>query len=725
MKQPPKFNLERSFARFKEEVIAWSKITSIDKKLRGTLVTLQSLPDSGKYGDLRGKVIDSVKHGGDTETNAAGEVVEKDNGLDLVLAFLEEHLGGDEVTNICEKIRAFMDLKRSPGQSVREYVSDFEHAYTVAQSKAELQELPAKYLMYTLIRNAGISEQDEKLILSGIDLKDNATIYKNTKLALIKYCGENKSAPGVAGVQIASDGTYWQGTGGRGRGKFQGRYPPRRPQPPVDKNFDPMKYHPQIQRDNMDTAGKRINPKKNGKVMTCDFCGSFLHLQARCWEKKQHKVGTYAAMDGQFDDDGDYEDGDEEYETGLEDLEDDEITEESETFLAEHLGALGLNRARDMTKTKYVHYVEDYHQTFAVFEVNVTYDTFHAEDDNKKKVLLDTGCVRTVCGQMWLAHVMKDMDPRIKDTVQAVPSPHIFKFGGGEKLPSLRTIKIPCSINGRNVYLKTEVVDSDIPCLLSKKSMKSARVKIDLENDLINIFGQDVQLITSSTGHYLMEIGDFKMQEDEINQEVDEAVVLITDFAGMEDDEVFKKLKHMHKCLGHPSRRVFERMIQNSSFKNVKPALVNKLYESCEFCFKHRKSKPLPKVSPPMASDFNHTVCMDLKIWARTGKVILYIIDMFSRFTVAKVIPDKRPESVIKVLVNEWIFKWGSMVRLFTDNGGEFVNKKMQSICESYSIKFMNSAARSPFQAGLVESNHKQVDHMIRDPHGRGPRPQV
>ena len=69
MKQPPKFNLERPFARFKEEVIAWSKITSIDKKLRGTLVTLQSLPDSGKYGDLRGKVIDSVKHGRDTETN--------------------------------------------------------------------------------------------------------------------------------------------------------------------------------------------------------------------------------------------------------------------------------------------------------------------------------------------------------------------------------------------------------------------------------------------------------------------------------------------------------------------------------------------------------------------------------------------------------------------------------------------------------------------------------
>ena len=114
-----------------------------------------------------------------------------------------------------------------------------------------------------------------------------------------------------------------------------------------------------------------------------------------------------------------------------------------------------------------------------------------------------------------------------------------------------------------------------------------------------------------------------------------------------------------------------------------------------------------------MASDFNHTVCMDLKIWPRTGKVILYVIDMFSRLTVAKVIPDKRPDSVIKVLVNDWIFRWGAMVRLFTDNGGEFVNKKMLALCESYSIKLLNSGAHSPFQAGLVESNHRQVDHMI------------
>ena len=115
MKTPPKFNLERPFARFKEEVLAWAEITSIDKKNQGTLVTL-SLPDQGRYGDLRGKVIDSVVHGG--EVDDTGQP--KNNGLALVLQFLEDHLGGDEITNICDKIKTFMDMKRKAGQTVRE-----------------------------------------------------------------------------------------------------------------------------------------------------------------------------------------------------------------------------------------------------------------------------------------------------------------------------------------------------------------------------------------------------------------------------------------------------------------------------------------------------------------------------------------------------------------------------------------------------------------------------
>ena len=119
--------------------------------------------------------------------------------------------------------------------------------------------------------------------------------------------------------------------------------------------------------------------------------------------------------------------------------------------------------------------------------------------------------------------------------------------------------------------------------------------------------------------------------------------------------------------------------------------LINKLYESCETCFKFRNSKPKSKVGPPMALDFNHTVCMDLKIWHGKGTIILYIIDMFTRFTIAKIIPDKTADSGLKVFVNDWIKFWGSPSQILVDNGGEFINAKMMSICETFSIKFVTT----------------------------------
>ena len=176
MKTPPKFNTERPLERYVEEVKAWAEITSIPKASQGTLLML-NMPETGKYGDLKGKIMDSVEFKGN-------------EGLKKILAFLEDTIGDDEITITVDKISAFMDLKRTPDQTVREFVTEFESAYTVAQSKAKLTNLPPQYLMCAIIKNSNISDHDRKLVLSGIDLSKPETIYKETKKALIKYCGD-------------------------------------------------------------------------------------------------------------------------------------------------------------------------------------------------------------------------------------------------------------------------------------------------------------------------------------------------------------------------------------------------------------------------------------------------------------------------------------------------------------------------------------------------------
>ena len=49
-------------------------------------------------------------------------------------------------------------------------------------------------------------------------------------------------------------------------------------------------------------------------------------------------------------------------------------------------------------------------------------------------------------------------------------------------------------IAGKEVTIKTDVVGSDIPLLLSRTAMKTASVKMDLEKDTATIFGKDIAL---------------------------------------------------------------------------------------------------------------------------------------------------------------------------------------------------------------------------------------
>ena len=131
----------------------------------------------------------------------------------------------------------------------------------------------------------------------------------------------------------------------------------------------------------------------------------------------------------------------------------------------------------------------------------------------------------------------------------------------------------------------------------------------------------------------------------------------------------------MHEQLGHPGMRKFKEMLKSTSIlsENVIP-IVNKLYENCLTCIKFQKSKPKPKVSPSLSTQFNETISIDLKIWPKYNKVILYIIDTFTRFTQAHILADKRPESVIKPLMDKWILNmFGAPQAIIMDNGGEFL----------------------------------------------------
>ena len=112
-----------------------------------------------------------------------------------------------------------------------------------------------------------------------------------------------------------------------------------------------------------------------------------------------------------------------------------------------------------------------------------------------------------------------------------------------------------------------------------------------------------MKLNTTNSGHYILPLDDVKGGPKNENQ------VFVVEKMLQDKEFTEKEITRIHRNFGHPSRTVMEQMLKNT------PSILNELNESCMTYLKFKKSIPRPKISPPMASNFNDCVCMDLKIW--------------------------------------------------------------------------------------------------------------
>ena len=102
--------------------------------------------------------------------------------------------------------------------------------------------------------------------------------------------------------------------------------------------------------------------------------------------------------------------------------------------------------------------------------------------------VLDSGCTKTVCGQEWLKCYIESLCDDDRKKIQEFTSETEFKFGDGKVVASERSVVIPCSIAGKNMSLKTNVVKGEIPLLLSKEGMKVAESRIDWQRYSLTLY---------------------------------------------------------------------------------------------------------------------------------------------------------------------------------------------------------------------------------------------
>ena len=137
------------------------------------------------------------------------------------------------------------------------------------------------------------------------------------------------------------------------------------------------------------------------------------------------------------------------------------------------------------------------------------YQVFVAEAKNA--AVLDTACTKSVCGMHWLNGFLDSADESYRESIVHIPSSTVFKFGDSPTVTSNMKVMLPVLIAKRKCFIDVEVVDSNIPLLLKKSSLKKEATEVDLKTDVIRMFDQRVSSIQTSSGHMAVQNFSNKM----------------------------------------------------------------------------------------------------------------------------------------------------------------------------------------------------------------------
>ena len=202
-----------------------------------------------------------------------------------------------------------------------------------------------------------------------------------------------------------------------------------------------------------------------------------------------------------------------------------------------------------------------------------------------KSAVIDTACTKTVAGKQWFDNFKANLTKHSLDEIQYFPSSISFKFGDGRKVQSTMRVIFPVMLAGKYCKINTEIVDENIPLLLSKSSLKRCQTNINMCHDKASIFNKEIQLHQSTSGHYCSYI----LPKFELQQPMSEVVLMIE--ATLPSKEKSKQIDKMHKQLGHASIKSMQNLFRNANLldKDISKLIIETVTK-CQTCVKLKKT---------------------------------------------------------------------------------------------------------------------------------------
>ena len=318
--------------------------------------------------------------------------------------------------------------------------------------------------------------------------------------------------------------------------------------------------------------------------------------------------------------------------------------------------------------------------------------------------ILDCGCVKTVCGHMWFDIYKEGLTGEEIRSITEEKSDTRFRFGvGGPVYVSEKKVKFPAVLGNKKVTIESDLIDCELPLLLSKESMKRAETKINFTNDQVTMLGQTLDLQFTTSGHYAVSLGrNEKKNIESVFLEIEE----------LDIDKKRKACQKLHIQFGHARTERLHQLMKDAKVEDKQVyEFIKDAEEKCLTCTKFKRPKARPVVGLGLSRDFNDTVSMDIKYF----KTIpwLHLIDHATRFSSACVVHNKKQETIIEHIFKHWIGVFGSPRSILSDNGCEFQNKAMRELGDLLGIEIKTTAAEAPWSNGITERHNALIGNML------------
>ena len=206
--------------------------------------------------------------------------------------------------------------------------------------------------------------------------------------------------------------------------------------------------------------------------------------------------------------------------------------------------------------------------------------------------VLDSGASSTVCGTKWYKCFLETLTDAQKKKIVKIKGVRTFKFGNGNKLNSLYKVILPCVITDIEVSIITDVVNSDIPLLLSKDAMKRAGTCLTFEDDTVTMLKKKIPLTCTSSGHNYIPITKPLPDKRKFKH-----ILFIKEISSKNTVEKIKIATKLHRQFSHPSSKKLCDLVKNAGVTDPEfIKILQTLSNSCELCIHYKKTEPKPIV---------------------------------------------------------------------------------------------------------------------------------